>query len=104
MSERRRLFIYDRKEVGILILLGIGVALFAFTLGVHLGKQVVPKTEVAAIVHEKPAETVEPAPPGPPNRTEVAEEVKNVPGAVNETLDESLRDEVAKTGLQVEKT
>lgn len=102
MDQRRRLFIYDRKEVGILILLGVGVALFAFTLGVHLGKQVVPK--VAQEIGEAPP--VDPllnAESQAPSRVEISGEVKNIPGAVDESLDQSLRDEIAKTGMKVDK-
>lgn len=102
MDQKRRLFIYDRKEVGVLILLGVGVALFAFTLGVHLGKQVVPKAvETAGEV--KAIDPLTAAQEQSPSRTEISQEVKHVPGAVDETLDQSLRDEIAKTGLQVEK-
>lgn len=101
-DEKRRLFIYDRKEVGVLILLGVGVALFAFTLGVHLGKQVIPKpVETASEAHS--VEPVESTKDQAPSRVEISQEVKNVPGAVDETLDQSLRDEIAKTGLQIDK-
>ena len=102
MDQRRRLFIYDRKEVGILILLGVGVALFAFTLGVHLGKQVIPKTS-ETIGEAKPADPLLPAESQAPSRVEISGEVKNVPAAVDETLDQSLRDEIAKTGMKVDK-
>ncbi len=102
MDQKRRLFIYDRKEVGILILLGVGVALFAFTLGVHLGKQVVPKaTEMAA--EAKPVDPLLPAETQAPSRVEISQEVKNVPAAVDESLDQSLRDEIAKTGMKVDR-
>jgi cell division protein FtsN len=101
VDEKRRLFIYDRKEVGILILLGVGVALFAFTLGVHLGKQVVPK-EIAAAADAKSVDPLVPADTQAPSRVEVSEEVKNIPAAVDETLDQSLRDEIAKTGMKVD--
>ncbi len=102
MDQKRRLFIYDRKEVGILILLGVGVALFAFTLGVHLGKQVVPKAvEVAG--EAKPVDPLLPAETQAPSRVEISQEVKNVPAAVDETLDQSLRDEIAKTGMKVDR-
>ncbi len=100
-DERRKLFIYDKKEVGVLILLGIGVALFAFTMGVHLGKQVSPKVVDVNTEHAV-SPPVDPAPQGAPNRVEVSEEQKHVESAVEETLDQSLRDEVAKQGLQVE--
>jgi len=103
MDPRRKLFIYDRKEVGILILLGVGVALFAFTLGVHLGKQVVPKP-LDLQAKEESVEVLESAKHENPDRTAIGSEVKNVPGAVSEVLDQNLRDEVAKTGLQIEKS
>lgn len=103
MDSKRRLFIYDRKEVGVLILLGVGVALFAFTLGVHLGKQVVPKP-METIGEAKPTEPLTTAEVQAPNRVDVSTEVKNIPGAVDETLDQSLRDEIAKTGMKVEKS
>jgi len=102
VDQKRRLFIYDRKEVGVLILLGVGVALFAFTLGVHLGKQVVPKP-TESLGEAKPIEPLTPGEVQAPNRIEVAQEVKNIPAAVDETLDQSLRDEIAKTGMKVEK-
>lgn len=101
MDSKRRLFIYDRKEVGVLILLGVGVALFAFTLGVHLGKQVIPKP-METIGEANPTEPLTTAEVTAPSRTDVSAEVKNIPGAVDETLDQSLRDEIAKTGMKVE--
>ncbi|MBS1962963.1 MAG: SPOR domain-containing protein [Bdellovibrionales bacterium] len=103
MDRKRRLFIYDRKEVGVLILLGVGVALFAFTLGVHLGKQVVPKA-IEAAGEAKPVDPLTTAETQAPSRVEISQEVKNVPAAVDETLDQSLRDEIAKTGMKVDKT
>lgn len=101
MDQKRRLFIYDRKEVGVLILLGVGVALFAFTLGVHLGKQVVPKA-AETVGEAKPVDPLVPAESQAPSRVEISGEVKNVPAAVDETLDQSLRDEIAKTGMKVD--
>ncbi len=102
MDRKRRLFIYDRKEVGVLILLGVGVALFAFTLGVHLGKQVVPKATVAAMESSE-TEPLVANERTAPSRVEISQEVKNVPAAVDESLDQSLRDEIARTGMKVEK-
>lgn len=100
MENKRKFFIYDRKEVGILILLGVGVSLFAFTLGVHLGKQVTPPPVVEEAAHA-PAEKVETDTPALPSRTEISEQVKNVPGAVDDALDQSLRDEIVRNGLQL---
>ncbi len=100
VENKRKFFIYDRKEVGILILLGVGVSLFAFTLGVHLGKQVTPPPLVEEAAHA-PMEKVETGSPALPSRTEISEQVKNVPGAVDDALDQSLRDEIVRNGLQL---
>lgn len=100
MENKRKFFIYDRKEVGILILLGVGVSLFAFTLGVHLGKQVTPPPVVEEAAHA-PTEKVDTDTPALPSRTEISEQVKNVPGAVDDALDQSLRDEIVRNGLQL---
>ena len=43
MERKKRLFIYEGKELTVLVILGSTVAAFAFTLGVHLGKRVSPK-------------------------------------------------------------
>jgi cell division protein FtsN len=100
MDSKRKLFIYDRREVGILILLGVGVALFAFTLGLHLGKQVNPPSNEQTVGHVT-GEPVQPAAHSAPSRTEISEEVKNVPGAIEDTLDQTLRDEVTQSGLKL---
>ena len=46
-------------------------------------------------------EPVEAASASAPSRTEISEEVKNVPGAVEDTLDQTLRDEVTQSGLKL---
>lgn len=99
MERKQRLFIYDRKEMGVLILLGVMVALFAFTLGVHLGKRIGP----TGVVDE--ADDVISAPTQPdenPDRQELAEQGKGVPQAADETLNQSLHDEVARTGIKLD--
>ena len=99
MDQNKTLFIYDRKEVGLLILLGVTVALFAFTLGVHLGKRVGPKEIAATHVEATSAASVADK---APERHEVGEQTKGVPEAVEETLNTSLHDEVAKTGIKLD--
>jgi cell division protein FtsN len=100
METRRRLFIYDRKELGVLILLGVTVALFAFTLGIHLGKRGGLKSlDANMAVDTAPVPTVNDA---VPNRQELTEEAKEVSNAVDESLNQSLHEEVTRTGIRLD--
>jgi cell division protein FtsN len=98
-EKRQRLFIYDRKEVLVLLLLAVMVTLFAFTLGLHMGKRVVTKTVHTGAAPVDPAET---NPDAIPNRQELTEQAKNAPEAVEESLDQELHNEVARNGLKME--
>ena len=100
MEQRQRLFIYDRKEMGVLVLLGLVVALFAFTLGVHLGKRIGPRGAISQL----PIETI-PIPTQAdktPNRQELTEQAKGVSLAVEESMNQVLHDEVARTGVKLD--
>ncbi len=98
MEHKQRLFIYDRKEMGVLILLAVMVSVFAFTLGVHLGKKVGLK------MPGQGADTHSAATQGDelPNRQELTEHGKGVQQAVEESLNQSLHDEVGRTGIKLE--
>ncbi len=100
---KQKIFIYDRREVAVLILLGVMVAVFSFTLGVHLGKKVdeasapnLAKKDTQTL----PAETIDDT---VPSRLEMSEEAKEVQGAIDDSLNQVLHDEVARTGVQLEK-
>ncbi|MBC7691580.1 MAG: SPOR domain-containing protein [Methylotenera sp.] len=99
MDQKKRLFIYDRKEVGVLILLGVTVALFAFTLGIHLGKKVTPKDVTHVTTQISPVPMVSDQ---VPERFEMNEQAKDAPQAADESLSRSLHDEVEKTGIRME--
>jgi cell division septation protein DedD len=95
----QRLFIFDRREVSILFIMGSMISLFTFTLGVHFGKKVGNRTWVAshndsAIVHTMNDHV--------PNRQELAEQTKGVQQALEEVLNQELHDEVTKTGLKLD--
>ncbi len=84
--------------MGVLILLALMVSVFAFTLGVHLGKRVGLKlpgaggdTHAAATVGDEL-----------PNRQELTEHGKGVQQAVEESLNQTLHDEVGRTGIKLE--
>jgi cell division protein FtsN len=99
MEQKQRFFIYDRKEMGVLLLLGTLVALFAFTLGVHLGKRVGPKA--AALPGQEPisASTL-----GDkfPNRQELVEQGRGANQAAEESLNQALHEEVVRTGIKLD--
>jgi cell division protein FtsN len=99
MESKQRLFIYDRKEMIVLVLLGLMVAVFAFTLGVHLGKKVGGAAPVARSGDVPPLAT---APDNVPNRQELTEQGKVANQVAEETLQKSLHDEVGRTGIKLE--
>src|SRR5687768_1489129 len=99
MDQRQKLFIYDRKEMAVLVLLGIMVALFAFTLGVHLGKRVGSGTLADHADEVKAAQTVADA---LPDRQDFVEHGDGVATAVDETLNQALHEEVARTGIKLD--
>ncbi len=100
MEKKQRVFIYDRKELVVLILLGLVIAIFSFTLGVHLGKEV---GEKVVIQTEQPVKAVGSEEDTVPNRLELAEQAQGVSEAVEDALEKSLHDEVARTGMKLDK-
>lgn len=99
MQQKQRLFIYDRKEMGVLLLLAALVAIFAFTMGVHLGKRVGPKPPELA-------ETAAPLGEGVEDRTGSAQDLtdqnKGAALETEEALDKAAHDEVSRTGLKLD--
>lgn len=98
-GQKQKFFIYDRKEMGVLLILGVMVAVFAFTLGVHLGKRV-----GGPVVAHAPgdAEAVPTVPDKIPNRQELNEQSKGAQQAADESLNQALHDEVARTGIKID--
>ena len=100
MEQKQRLYIYDRKEMVILTFLGVLVAAFAFTLGVHLGKRVAHPTAAGLQVGE--AKHAETTPDTVPSRHELQEQHKAAVAGVDETLNQSLHEEVVRTGIKLD--
>ncbi|MCM2323985.1 MAG: SPOR domain-containing protein [Oligoflexia bacterium] len=99
MERKQRFFIYDRKEMGVLLLLGVMVAFFAFTLGVHLGKRVGPKGQNPSGFEASALPTVSDK---LPNRQEIQDQTKNAQATVDESLSQALHDEVVRTGVKLD--
>ncbi|MBU6376046.1 MAG: SPOR domain-containing protein [Bdellovibrionales bacterium] len=102
MTQRSRLMIYERKEVVLLVVLSLLVALFAFTFGVHLGKRVPPKGRASAPMGTEVG-SVRQLPDQAPTRAEAQEKAADAPAAVSQALDDTLKEEVAASGIQLDK-
>lgn len=86
--------------MGVLLLLGVMVAFFAFTLGVHLGKRVSPHPLAAGDSHSaEPAATL---PDQVPHRQEIQDQAKATAASVDEALGQALHDEVVRTGIKLD--
>lgn len=99
MEKKQRLFIYDRKEIAVLLLLSVTVAAFAFTLGIHLGKRVGGRATAPTVGQLTPVGTVADK---LPNRQEMVEHAKDSQFLAEETLNQSLHDEVTRTGVRLD--
>jgi len=86
--------------MGVLILLGVMVAFFAFTLGVHLGKRITTGVHGEEIMAD--GLQVETSPDGIPKRAELTEQEKGVENAVDEAINKTLHEEVARTGVELD--
>lgn len=97
MQQKQRLFIYDRKEMGVLLLLALLVAIFAFTLGVHLGKRVgagEAQTDLAAATLAATEEDPVPV------AQDLADQNRGAQVESDDVLDKAAHDEVGRTGLK----
>jgi cell division septation protein DedD len=95
---KSKLHIYDRKEIAILVLLGLMVAIFAFTLGIHLGKSVNHATLAGQPVDPQVADVAQDR---IPERAEFSDQEKNIKDGADQALYDQLHDEVGKTGVKL---
>jgi cell division septation protein DedD len=97
-KKQQRLFIYDRREVVTLVALGLMVAAFAFTLGVHLGKRVVGHPASTELTADSQIPTLQDS---IPNKQELKEQSKDAQNVVDEELTKSLKQEVTQSGVKL---
>jgi cell division septation protein DedD len=119
MERKHNVLIYERREVWLLVSLGVALIAFAFTYGVHLGSRsgaVIDEhhgTEGPHGAHgsghsSQPDLHAAPA-PGPAkhaaepsaDRQDLNDEAREAPGASDEVLDEALHDAVKDSRAQV---
>lgn len=97
--ERNRLLVYERREMMILVLIGVMIAVFTFTLGVHLGRR--SQRDLKPLVDQSVV-GVAGAPDKIPGRQEFADQNKKMPNVVEESLNQALHEEVTKSGLKAD--
>jgi DedD protein len=98
MEQKQRLFIYDRREVVTLVALGLMVAAFAFTLGVHLGKRVVSHATTGEMTADSQIPTLQDS---IPNKQELKEQSKDAQDVADQELTRTLKKEVDETGVKL---
>lgn len=102
MENKQRLFIYDRREIVVLLFLGLLVAAFAFTLGIHLGKRVETHPAGGAPVATTENTAVETSPDPALQKQEYQEIAKEAGKNADDALNQALHDEVVRTGIKLE--
>lgn len=104
-NKKARFFIYDRREVSILMLLALMVAIFAFTLGVHLGKRAGGKgiPQIATVtVEDEHKSTAEHAQPATPTDEEIQARVRAQTPAPGDLVQQATQEEVARTDIKLD--
>jgi cell division septation protein DedD len=97
-SPLQKLFIYDRREMVVLTTLCLVTGLFTFTLGIHLGKEVSTPAEASA---QPVPKLVTPIPDQVPSAQELIGPNKATQQALEESLYQTLHDEVVRTGIHL---
>jgi cell division protein FtsN len=98
MDKKQRIFLYERKEILILAALACLVALFSFTLGVHLGKKVTVAPQGASSTQV----AIEGGRDAVPSNLELQEQQKLQQGSIDESLQKNLQKEVGTTGIRTD--
>jgi hypothetical protein len=98
-NTKQRLFIYDRREVITLALISALIALFTFTLGIHLGKKVRTVANLQRSADPAPLVTV---PDEIPQGPELNDRDHKTEESLTRAIEEEGREEVKKTGITLE--
>lgn len=99
MKPSQKLHIYDRREVFTFLALFFMGSVFAFTLGIHLGKRI-GRSSSSGEVKETPL--IGSVPDKVPSRQELTEQGKGVERTIEETLTLNLKEEVTHSGIKLE--
>ncbi len=96
LEPKQHFFLYDRKEMILLVFLGMMISFFTFTLGIHLGKNTrLKKSEKSPYL-----DSMHPLDDQSPSLTEFTEKGRGIETLLEESLNAELRHEVQSSGIQ----
>jgi hypothetical protein len=98
MKSRQRIYVYNRKEISLFLLIFVLSSVFTFTLGLHLGKNLSAGTKPSI---ERVLSTIEELPDEAPNSHELAAPDKATQEGLEVNVKNQLKEEVIQTGLSV---
>ena len=98
MKYKQKLFVYQRREIIVLVFLILLGSLFTFTLGVHMTKGLFRNNHVGK---DASTELAKPAGEAAVNREELNDPGKNARQIVEDTLNQELHNEVTRTGIKI---
>ncbi len=98
LKYKQKLFIFDSREIGALLLLFASGLAFAFTLGVHYTKQLRNPEKTQS---KEPFKPVEESAEAVPSQVELTEQNQKIEESLSESLQKDLHDEVVKTGIRL---
>lgn len=96
---KQRLYIYDRREMVVLVLLIGMISAFAFTLGIHLEKRAVSQMRGYSVADTPLVHTLSDE---VPDRLDLDEQSRGAEEALTDSLTQMLHEEVARTGIRLD--
>ena len=100
MEKTEKFFIFTWKELIVILLLVLTLLGFFFTLGLHYGKKISPPSEQSHVSDE--GEKLEASPESLPPRESLEEGSQHAKAVSSDTLKETTKEEVAKTGVKID--
>lgn len=101
MTQKPVLYIYERRELMVLVLISAVFALMLFTVGIHYGVKVATSHPQRTPLETNALETGNDA---LPSRQELAEQAKKVGTEVEDALDKTVSEEVSRTGIRLDQS
>lgn len=99
MTKKPVLYIYERRELVILVFIAAVFSLMLFTVGIHYGVKVITSHPER---HAQETAAVDTSDDALPSRQELAEQAKKVGAEVEDALDKTVSEEVSRTGIRLD--
>ncbi|MBI2711573.1 MAG: hypothetical protein HYX41_01745 [Bdellovibrio sp.] len=98
LKHTQKLFVYQRKEIILIGLIGSLSLLFSFIFGIHLAKNLGTGT---ARTEENEVSALESSDDPGVSREELSDPGKDAPKIVEDSLNQELHEEVTRTGIRL---